>query len=67
MDKEAARVKTELESVKKDLARSEGKLKNPQFTEKAPAAVVEKERRILAELTDKAARLEERLSVLQGK
>jgi valyl-tRNA synthetase len=65
--KEAARVKTELESVKKDLARSEDKLKNPQFTEKAPAAVIEKERRILAELTDKAARLEERLSVLQGK
>ncbi|MDH7602543.1 MAG: valine--tRNA ligase [Armatimonadota bacterium] len=63
-EKERARITAELESVKRDLARSQAKLANEQFLSRAPAHVVEKERRIAAELAEKAAKLEEQLAVL---
>jgi valyl-tRNA synthetase len=43
-----------------------GKLGNPQFVERAPADVVEKERRILAELTEQKAKVEERMRLVSG-
>ena len=66
MDKEIARITNEIASVEKELARSAGKLSNEQFLSKAAAPVVEKERRIAQELTEKREKLQERLSILRG-
>jgi len=64
--KELARIDAELASVEKELGRSRGKLSNEQFLSRAPAKVVEKERRVAAELEDKKARLLERRRMLEG-
>ena len=66
IDREAEmlRITTELASVEKELARSAGKLANEQFTSRAPAEVVEKEQRIVAELSAKKQELEERKAAL---
>jgi len=64
VEKELARIDNELKSIAKELARSEGKLSNEQFMSKAPAEIVEKERRIVTELTEKKQKLEERRTVL---
>lgn len=61
---EQARVQKELEAAKKELAGLEGRLSNPQFAERAPAAVVEKAHAQRAELQERIAKLEERLSTL---
>jgi valyl-tRNA synthetase len=66
IEKELARIDSELKSIEKDLARSTGKLSNEQFVSKAPPEVIEKERRIAAELEDKKAKLEERKRALSG-
>jgi valyl-tRNA synthetase len=66
-DKELAKIDAELESVAKELARSQGKLSGQQFVSRAPAQVVEKERRIVAELEEKKAKLEERKDALNAK
>ena len=64
IDKELARINAELKNIDKDLARSEGKLANEKFTSKAPPEIVEKERRIAAELAEKKQKLEERKQTL---
>jgi len=64
IDKEIARLTNELSDLDKELSRSTGKLSNEQFTAKAPPAIIEKERRIVEELSDKKARLLERLKML---
>jgi valyl-tRNA synthetase len=61
VERERARLQGELAGLEKELARVNGKLGNPSFIERAPAEVVEKERAILAELTEKKAKLTERL------
>lgn len=66
VDKEIARITSDLAGVEKELARSAGKLSNEQFLSKAAPAVVEKERRIAQELTEKRGKLQERLSTLRG-
>ena len=43
-DAESKRLNKEIEKVRKDLARTQGKLNNPSFMDKAPEAVVTKER-----------------------
>ena len=43
-DKERARLKAEIEKTDEEIARARGKLENKGFTEKAPAALVEKEK-----------------------
>jgi valyl-tRNA synthetase len=53
-------IDAELATTEKELARVTGKLSNEQFTSKAPAEVVQKERRIQGELQDRKMRLEER-------
>jgi valyl-tRNA synthetase len=59
--KELARIDSRLASIEKELARSNGKLSNEQFTARAPAELVDRERRIVAELEEeKRAKLEER-------
>ncbi len=49
-DAELARLDKEIGKLQKSLAQSEAKLANPKFTERAPAAVVAKEREKLEEL-----------------
>ncbi|MCE5321856.1 valine--tRNA ligase [bacterium] len=57
---ELARIDNELKSIEKDLSRSQGKLSNEGFVSKAPAAIIEKEKRIIAELSEKKQKLEDR-------
>ena len=52
-----ARIAKELTAVDAEIAEIEGKLGKPSFVEKAPAAVVEKNRQRLRELQEKRAAL----------
>jgi len=65
VDRETARITGELADVEKELARCEGKLANEQFVSRAPANIIEKERRIVQELTGKRAKLQDRLANLK--
>ena len=47
-EKEIARLSKELDNLHKEIARAEGKLNNPGFVSKAPAALVEQEKGKLA-------------------
>jgi valyl-tRNA synthetase len=62
--RELERIAKELASVEKDLAASTGKLSNAQFTDKAPAAIVDKERAHNAGLTEKREKLLARRGLL---
>ena len=64
VDKETTRLTNELAEVEREIERTSSKLSNEQFLSKAPAHIIEKEQRIAQELTDKRAKLQERLSVL---
>ena len=66
IEKELARIDAELQTISKELARSEGKLSNEQFVSKAPAEIIEKERRIVAELSEKKTKLLDRKLALGG-
>jgi valyl-tRNA synthetase len=66
VEAEKLRLQTDLLSTEKDLAQSEGKLANPQFVERAPDEVVEKERGKAAEFRRKRERLEANLRSLGG-
>ncbi|HFD81096.1 MAG TPA: valine--tRNA ligase [Gammaproteobacteria bacterium] len=63
IDKEAeqARLDRELEKKRAELERTEKKLANPNFVDKAPAAVVDKEKRKAEELGSAIAQLQEQL------
>jgi valyl-tRNA synthetase len=63
---EAQRLARELDKMRGDLERGAGKLKNPSFVEKAPPAIVEKERVRVRELGDNIARLDSQLKKLLG-
>lgn len=65
IQQELARIEKEKTKAEKNLAGIEGKLKNPGFLANAPEAVVageqekaEKLRRLIAQLTESAARLQ---------
>jgi valyl-tRNA synthetase len=58
LEKELAEVSSQVERLEKQLSGS--------FAERAPAAVVEKERQKLATYQNTAARLKEQLNALQG-
>ena len=64
-EKEIERVTKELERMRSEIKRYEGKLNNPGFVNKAPAAVVEEECKKLASATDIVAKLEERIETLK--
>ncbi len=64
LDKEIERLTKEKERLTKEIARSNGMLGNPRFTEKAPAEKVEEERQKLVKYTDMMAQVEERLALL---
>ena len=64
LDAERARLEAELHGVAADLSKVEGKLSNEQFLSRAPADVVEKERRKHEEFAQKKKRLEANLASL---
>ncbi|MCX6344110.1 MAG: valine--tRNA ligase [Armatimonadetes bacterium] len=63
---ELTRVNAELASIEKELARSSGKLANESFVSKAPPEIIEKEKRIVAELSEKKQHLDDRKAALTG-
>jgi len=62
---EIARLSKEIEKKEKDVERGDAKLANPQFVERAPEAVVEKERAKLAEMRSALDSLREQLARIQ--
>ena len=67
IDKQAelARLQKEILKIQQELPRIEGKLNNPNFTERAPAEVVEKERAKLAGLHSSLDNLEQQQLKIQ--
>lgn len=61
---ELARLNKEIEKLQKDIERSEAKLNNQDYVNKAPAAVVEKERTKITELKSGLAKLEQQVKLL---
>ncbi|MBY6191357.1 valine--tRNA ligase [Microbulbifer agarilyticus] len=66
VEAESARVQKELDKLDKDLASVAGKLKNPNFVNKAPEAVVNKEKERLADLESARTRFAEQLESLKN-
>lgn len=68
IDKEAelARLGKELDKLKKEAARLEGKLNNENFTARAPAEVVEKERQKLQDVYSALKNLEEQYEKIKA-
>ena len=64
LDKERARLGKEQDRLAKEIARLGGKLSNAGFLQKAPAAVVEEERRKLAKYQEMKQQVEEQLARL---
>ena len=58
-DAELARLEKEIQKIKNELPRIEGKLNNPAFVDKAPAEVIEKEKSRLADLQSSLENLEQ--------
>ena len=58
-EEELARLEKEIQKIKQDLPRVEGKLNNPAFVDKAPAEVIDKERTKLAEMQSTLNQLEQ--------
>ncbi len=63
---ELARLNKEVDKIQKDVGRIEGKLNNPKFVDKAPEAVVQKERDKLAEIKTALGKLEEQIEKIQS-
>jgi len=68
IDKEAeiARLEKEIQKLKKDLPRIEGKLNNPKFVDKAPMEVIEKEKEKLATIQSSLVNFNEQLIKIQA-
>ena len=65
IQREIERLTAERESIRTDLEKARAKLSNPGFVAKAPAAVVEKQRRAVEELSARIEAIEERLRILR--
>lgn len=65
-EKEIARLNKELEKLRQGAASTAGKLNNERFLSKAPAAVVETERKKLAATQEKISSLEQRIKQLEN-
>ncbi|MDD5410007.1 MAG: valine--tRNA ligase [Methylobacter sp.] len=68
IDKEAelARLEREIQKIKNDLPRVEGKLSNPTFVDKAPQEVIDKEKAKLADLRSMLNNLEQQQLKIQA-
>jgi valyl-tRNA synthetase len=60
-DVEITRLSKEIEKKQQEVGRIEGKLSNPSFVERAPEAVVAKEREKIAEILAALKNFEEQL------
>ena len=65
-DAEIGRLERRLDKLGRNLGQSRAKLGNPSFRDRAPAAVVEKERRRTAELESSIGKLEAQLETLRS-
>ena len=65
-DAEIGRLERQLDKLGRNLDQSRAKLGNPSFCDRAPAAVVEKERRRAAELESSIGKLEAQLETLRS-
>ncbi len=63
---EIGRLNREIEKLQKDLSRSEGKLANPNFVDKAPAAVVQKERHRVVQMQAAMSKLLEQRTRIEA-
>ncbi len=66
LDAERLRLAKEIQDTHKEIEQGEKTVSNPNFTSRAPTAVVAKEREKLAASRDRLAKLEERLQDLAG-
>jgi valyl-tRNA synthetase len=62
---ERARLLKELDAAEADAGRRAGRLSNPGFADKAPAAVVQREREGLAAVQSTVIKLRERITELE--
>jgi valyl-tRNA synthetase len=65
VDAEKARLNKEIEKLSKDKERFAAKLQNPNFVDKAPAAVVDKEKAKLAEVETALSKLQQQVKQLE--
>lgn len=65
-DAELQRLSKEIDKINKELSKCENKLNNPNFAERAPAAVVEKEQQRLADYSGALAQLQAQLAKIQS-
>jgi valyl-tRNA synthetase len=63
---EAERISKEIARLEGEIAKAGAKLANPSFVDRAPAPVVEQERRRLASFEEALAKLREQLKRLRG-
>ena len=63
---ELERLNKELEAANKDKAFYEGKLNNPGFVAKAPEAVVNQQRELLAKTLDRISLLQESIAKIKA-
>ncbi|MDD1614881.1 MAG: valine--tRNA ligase, partial [Methylococcaceae bacterium] len=63
---ELARLEKEIQKIKNDLPRVEGKLSNPAFIDKAPVDVIDKEKAKLADLHSMLNNLEQQQARIQA-
>ena len=68
IDKEAeiTRLNREIAKLNKELERNQGKLSNPAFVAKAPAAVVDKEKQKVEALTQAVTKMQQQLLSIQA-
>lgn len=66
IEAEIARQKKRLETLQKEYTQLNGRLSNPGFVERAPAAVVEKDRTRLQELSQQIQAIETQITSLAG-
>ncbi|PIE53971.1 MAG: valine--tRNA ligase [Dethiosulfovibrio peptidovorans] len=64
VDSEIQRLTQERDQVRRDLEKSRGKLSNPNFVERAPADVVEKERQRIDDFERRIRRIEDNVASL---
>jgi len=65
-DAELARLEKEIQKIKNDLPRVEGKLTNPTFIDKAPPDIIDKEKAKLADLRSTLNNLEQQQARIQA-
>ena len=64
---EAERISKEIARIANEIAKAKAKLANPSFVERAPAQVVEQERKRLADSEQNLLKLQEQLQKLRGR